>query len=196
MKKLFFTIYVYIRNTLLRHIIPSIALAIIFNTVLMLVRYKKEKGTDSLKVYAKGYITKGLIGRIIAESYFIMPMWAAVIVRLFMPRQEPLSDIFGGWWLFVFEYTYSFDFLVNIIMFVPMAAMMCLYRRSNGTKTLDLTKIGTFSVLASIAYSGVIEALQIILRVGTFQISDLVYNLVGAIAGAIITVLIINKIKQ
>ena len=51
-----------------------------------------------------------------------------------------------------------------------------------------------WSLKVAFGFSDSIEILQLLLRLGTFQLSDIFYNVLGGLAGALLYI-IINRIK-
>ena len=79
----------------------------------------------------------------------------------------------------------------NVILFVPYMILI-LYNFSDRLlkDNLKLSQILMKSFWISFLSSFVIETLQLIFHVGTFQISDLFFNTLGGIAGGIIYFLV------
>lgn len=71
----------------------------------------------------------------------------------------------------------------NIIMMVPFSATVILtFRKKIGNR---LKKILCFSGNIAFKFSLMIEILQLLLRLGTFQLSDIFYNTVGGVLGGL-----------
>ncbi len=82
---------------------------------------------------------------------------------------DPLSSVVHG-----FRFDYQSE--GNVVAFIPLSMLLLLaYRPKNGFVTATVVA-GCLSVF--------IELSQLITRLGTFQISDLVFNLLGGAVGA------------
>lgn len=109
---------------------------------------------------------------------------------------NPLENVIGFWWIYVEnpvtgEVKLTTECIENIILFIPFSALLmwCLEQKKNiryiiwsSTKTVFL-------------FSITIEFLQLFLRVGTFQLSDIFYNTLGGLVGGLIywVISIINR---
>ena len=95
---------------------------------------------------------------------------------------NPLSNIMGGWsiWETVNgERQLTTACIENAIMMVPFSTMVLW---TFNVRDKILWQSGKIAFLFSV----LIELLQVLLRLGTFQLSDIVYNTVGGIIGGVL----------
>ena len=97
---------------------------------------------------------------------------------------NPLSDVMGGWGIWEIvngERQLTTECIENVIMMVPFTGMvMWTFQEKVGSgwkKTL--WQSGKIAFIFSVS----IEMLQLLLRLGTFQLSDIFYNTVGGMLG-------------
>lgn len=97
---------------------------------------------------------------------------------------NPLSNVMGGWWIWKIEngeQKLTTECIENVIMMVPFTGMvMWTFQEKVGSgwkKTL--WQSGKIAFIFSVS----IEMLQLLLRLGTFQLSDIFYNTVGGMLG-------------
>lgn len=99
---------------------------------------------------------------------------------------NPLSKVMGGWGIWETvngEQRLTTECIENVIMMVPFSAVvMWTFQKKagNGWKNI-MWQSGRVAFIFSI----VIEVLQLLLRLGTFQLSDIFYNTVGGVAGGV-----------
>ena len=99
---------------------------------------------------------------------------------------NPLSKVMGGWGIWETvngEQKLTTECIENVIMMVPFSAVVVWTfqkRAGNGWKNI-VWQSGRVAFIFSI----VIEVLQLLLRLGTFQLSDIFYNTVGGVLGAV-----------
>ena len=97
---------------------------------------------------------------------------------------NPLSNIMGGWGIWETvngERKLTTECIENVIMMVPFSAIVLWTfgeKIGNGWK-----KILWYSGKIAFIFSVSIEMLQLLLRLGTFQLSDIFYNTVGGVIG-------------
>ena len=99
---------------------------------------------------------------------------------------NPLSKVMGGWGIWETvngEQRLTTECIENVIMMVPFSAVvMWTFQKKagNGWKNI-VWQSGRVAFIFSI----VIEVLQLLLRLGTFQLSDIFYNTVGGVVGGV-----------
>lgn len=106
--------------------------------------------------------------------------------------ENPLTDVFGSWWIWKKdvlngEIVLTTECFQNIIMFIPFTFMVYFVKYDeikNNNICLKTILLSSFKI--GFMFSLIIEFLQLFLRVGTFQLSDLFYNTLGSIIGGII----------
>lgn len=111
--------------------------------------------------------------------------------------KNSLEFAFKKDWIFLVKDTWSkVQAVENILFFIPFSFFLILAFFSNKsiTKLNLLKKIIKFSFLLSLF----IELTQLFLTLGTFQVSDIVYNIIGGIIGYILVILVdcIDNLKN
>ena len=95
---------------------------------------------------------------------------------------NPLSDVMGGWGIWETvngERQLTTECIENVIMMVPFSAVvMWTFKEKIGS---GWKKILWCSGKIAFVFSISIEMLQLLLRLGTFQLSDIFYNTVGGV---------------
>lgn len=128
------------------------------------------------------------------RCFFLAFYTMLILFRTLLNRnmwENPLTNVFGSWWIWkkdilTGETILTTECFQNIIMFIPFSYMVCLVRYAENTKNvLSLKYICTNSFKIGYLFSLIIEFLQLFLRVGTFQLSDLFYNTLGSTLGGI-----------
>ena len=94
---------------------------------------------------------------------------------------NPLSDVMGGWGIWETvngERQLTTECIENVILMMPFTGMVMW--------TFDVEKgVVWKSTKLSLIFSVSIEMLQLLLRLGTFQVSDIFYNTVGGVLGGL-----------
>ena len=102
---------------------------------------------------------------------------------------NPLSKVMGGWWIWETvngERKLTTECIENVIMMIPFTAMVMWTFGNKVTDTRRWKCIVWKSGKIAFIFSVGIELLQLLLRVGTFQLSDIFYNTLGGILGGIV----------
>ena len=117
---------------------------------------------------------------------FVTPM---ILFRTLLNRNrwmDPLSDVMGGWsiWETVSgERQLTTECIENVIMMAPFSSVVMWTFQEKMEK--GWKKILWYSGKIAFIFSVNIEMLQLLLRLGTFQLSDIFYNTVGGMIGGL-----------
>ena len=123
------------------------------------------------------------------KLFFLAFVTSLVLFRTLLNRSQwmnPLADIIGGWGIWETvngEQKLTTECIENVIMMVPFSAVVAWTfeeKIGNGWK-----KILWYSGKITFGFSLMIEMLQLLLRLGTFQLSDIFYNTVGGLIGGL-----------
>ena len=134
--------------------------------------YQKFKGSVSFR---KLFLLAFVISMILFRTLLNRNLWL-----------NPLSDVMGGWGIWETvngEQKLTTECIENVIMMVPFSSVVMWTfgeKIGNGWK-----KILWYSGKIAFIFSGSIEMLQLLLRLGTFQLSDIFYNTVGGLIGGV-----------
>ena len=139
------------------------------------------------------------------ESVFFRKMFLLVFVtsmilfRTLLNRNlwlNPLSNVMGGWGIWETvngEQKMTTECIENVIMMPPFTSIvMWTFQDKVGS---DWKKILWQSGEIAFIFSVNIEMLQLLLRLGTFQLSDIFYNTVGGVVGGLVYFGIVKAIK-
>ncbi len=181
MKKFFYTIfaniYYAIKNLLPTPLIITAAVTIIMICIIVFNAKKNgENAKQALKRNAPRVCSSSLF-----TLYLSLILNATVLKRLSEPKYDPFSDILGNWIITEQQYTCNTDPLWNTVMFLPFCTLLYLFLKYALKKTPGINRLLLISGISGFLLSAVIETLQIILKAGTFQLSDLFYNTLGAV---------------
>ena len=110
---------------------------------------------------------------------------------------NPLSDVMGGWGIWETvngEQKLTTECIENVIMMVPFSAVvMWTFEEKTGNDWKEvLCQSGKIAFIFSVS----IEMLQLLLRLGTFQLADIFYNTVGGVLGGLLYYVAIKARKR
>ncbi len=118
------------------------------------------------------------------KLFFLSFVTSLILFRTLLNRNlwmNPLSNVMDGWsiWETVNgERKLTTECIENVIMMVPFSSMVMWTFR---VREKIVWKSGKIAFLFSV----IIEMLQLLLRLGTFQIADICYNTVGGVLGGV-----------
>ena len=119
--------------------------------------------------------------------FFVTSM---ILFRTLLNRDlwmNPLSKVMGGWGIWETvngEQNLTTECIENVIMMVPFSSVvMWTFKEKTGN---GWKKILWYSGKIAFIFSVSIEMLQLLFRLGTFQLSDIFYNTVGGMLGGLV----------
>ena len=95
---------------------------------------------------------------------------------------NPLSNVMGGWGIWETvngERQLTTECIEDVILMMPFTGMVMWTFDVEKIVVRKSTKLGLIFFVS-------IEMLQLLLRLGTFQISDIVYNTLGGMLGGVV----------
>ena len=122
-------------------------------------------------------------------------LYKTLLCRL--QNKNPLANVWGSWGIYDNKGNINTSSIQNGFLFVfPVFMLLLLYSDKIFAKKKEtFWRIITFSARISFLASLTIELLQLFFCIGAFQISDLAYNTLGGVLGAIIYY-IVKTIKR
>lgn len=123
---------------------------------------------------------------------------ALMLFRTLLNRSiwsNPLSNVMGGWGLNGDDGKLSTEAVENVFLFIPYILLLFWTFSHKLWKTRKVTWMLASALGIGFGTSLGIEFLQLLLCLGTFQISDLFYNTLGGILGGMIYVTAM-KVKE
>lgn len=148
--------------------------------------YAKEYGwKTSIQIWIKEFKSAKEFRRLFFLAFFIMLM----LMRTLMNRNmwvNPVSDIMGGWTLWNKEGELTTEAIENVLLMMPYTALLLWALRERLLKRITLGRTLWQGIKYAFLTSVTIEFLQLFLRLGTFQLSDIFYNTLGGLLGSLL----------
>lgn len=133
-----------------------------------------------------------IFARIIFLAYTFLVLGLTIFFRT--KRQEPLAIVWKGWTFHREQGRIDLNPLLNILMLIPFTFFLFAGFRKLSKKSSGIAVIGKAALL-SFCFSLFIELMQIVTRLGTFQVSDLTYNTLSGVIGSAIF-LALRSVRQ
>ena len=141
--------------------------------------------TVFLLIRKKGSVY-GAIALSITVFIGLLLLDTAVAARFFRVHPHATGTIFKIDWarLFHGSYRHRVELISNVVVFIPFGFF--LSEALSSLKRLGVWSQIGYVTLASFLLSLCIESLQLVCRVGFFEVTDLVLNTVGGFVGAVL----------
>lgn len=185
-KTLFLNIRIFFESYFHIPLLISLSLTILIVLILLI---KEWNYNNKITYYIKKVFTSFTI------SFYFSELFYTTLIYRIGTKTNPLSDVFGEWSIYDGETIIYINPkpILNIILFLPMCFAVFYILKSFGRKAFTDKNILILTSTISFSASLIIELIQLIFCIGTFQLSDLVYNTLGGLIGAV-TFIIIRKI--
>ncbi|MCC8015594.1 MAG: VanZ family protein [Eubacterium sp.] len=181
----------------------SVLLSILF-MFFRLYSHEKIGNSAEKRVHPRGYkqSIKEWIHAFKASSafrrtFFLTFYTAMILFRTLLNRNmwaNPLSDVMGGWWIYDSNGELTTESIENVMLFIPFTVLLmwALSAKEKSRKkvfkrrAVKLPAVLWQSVKITFLFSFTIEFLQLFLRLGTWQLSDVFYNVLGGMIGGLV----------
>ena len=127
------------------------------------------------------------------KLFFLTFYTTMILFRTLLNRDmwmNPLSDVMGNWWIWKYgddgtRYLTT-ECIENLMLFIPFTVLFFWTVRDKVTEKMTFCGTVWKGLKITFLFSLSIEFLQLFLRLGTFQFSDLFYNTLGGGVGGLI----------
>lgn len=168
--------------------------AILLATVSMFIfLYAKEHGwniNNFLPNVLRVWWNEFRQSRTFRRAFLLVFYTTMILFRTILNREiwfDPLGRIMEGWGLYDANGELTTEAIENFMLFVPFTILLLwTFRKQLLGKILSLKNVIWISIKVVGIFSLVIEFLQVLIHVGTFQLSDLFYNTLGGVCGGVI----------
>lgn len=142
---------------------------------------------QSIKTWLHTFKTSSTFRRIFYLTFYT----TMILFRTLLNRNlwlNPLSDVMGGWWIYDSSGELTTECIENVMLMVPFTVLLMWAAKDKllGSGTVKLPTVLWQSVKITFLFSFTIEFLQLFLRLGTWQLSDVFYNVLGGLIGGLL----------
>lgn len=162
----------------------SVILAVLF---MFLYLFARENGWRVLAQRWVNCFKKEIsFRRVFFLSFYVsMIMFRTLLNRIIW--LNPLENVIGVWGLWNQNGDLTTEVIENLILFIPFTILLLWsFHREIIGQPVKMFKTVWKATIIVFGVSVLIEFLQLFLRIGTFQLSDLFYNTLGGLIGGLI----------
>ena len=175
-------------------------LAFFFALFFYLYSYYPSEAGKGWKAAIHTWFTAFKVSSFFRKLFLLVFVTSMILFRTLLNRNlwlNPLSNVMGGWGIWETvnsEQKLTTECIENVIMMVPFSAVvMWTFGKKIGN---SWKKLLWYSGKIAFIFSISIEMLQLLLRLGTFQLSDIFYNAVGGVLGGIMYCAVMKARKR
>lgn len=157
--------------------------------VMFLEKYNEGSMKDKIVMALKEWKNKFLSQTKFRRTFYFVFFAVMTLFRTLLNRDmwvNPVSDVLGVWGLHRKDGIFTTEILENIVLFIPLVFFLFYYLEKTSKKTSKFLPVMGKAIVFSFLTSLTIEMLQLLLRIGLWQLSDICFNLLGGIIGGLV----------
>ena len=165
----------------------------VFVLFFYLFSYDSSNAGKGWKESCKAWIEKFKIDVFFRKLFFLTFFTVLILFRTLLNRSmwaNPVSNVMGGWWIWKVdtngEKVLTTECFENIILMFPFTVLLMWTAKEKMIKHLNIKNIILKCTQEAFLFSVCIEFLQLFLRLGTFQLSDIFFNTFGGCLGGMV----------
>ena len=165
----------------------------VFVLFFYLFSYDSSNAGKGWKESCKAWIEKFKIEVFFRKLFLLTFFTVLILFRTLLNRSmwaNPVSNVMGGWWIWKVdtngEKVLTTECFENIILMFPFTVLLMWTAKEKMIKHLNIKNIILKCTQEAFLFSVCIEFLQLFLRLGTFQLSDIFYNTFGGCLGGMV----------
>ena len=142
-------------------------------------------GKKALYNWIRTFKTSETFRRVFYLAFYTM----MILMRTLLNRNmwaNPVSDVMGGWILWNEEGELTTEPIENVILMMPYTALLLWALKERLLRKVTLGRTMWQGIKYAFLTSVAIEFLQLFLRLGTFQLSDIFSVTLGGLLGSLI----------
>ena len=160
--------------------------ALILSVLFMFVWNSYQSIRAAVKQWIAWFRTESTFRRM----FFLVFYTVMILFRTLLNRNmwaNPLSDVLGNWTIYNENGELTTECLENLALFIPFTVLLVwTYREKIIGEKAGFGKVLWQSTKITFLFSFTIEMLQLFLRLGTWQLSDIFYNTLGGAIGGVV----------
>ena len=161
--------------------------------VLFFVLYLEKYNNDSFKKKIKNAVrdlkNKFVLSAKYRRLFYFVFCFVMVLFKTLLNRkmwENPVSNVMGVWGFADKDGVFTTEIIENVLLFIPLIFFLFFFLETTSKKNTKFLKVMGMAIVISFLSSLTIEMLQLFLRLGTWQLSDLAFNTLGGIIGGFI----------
>lgn len=157
--------------------------------VMFLDKYKegsfRDKVWAAVKEWKNRFISTSKFRRLFYFVFFVVML----LFKTMLNREvwmSPLRNVIGVWGFTDMDGKFTTEIIENTVLFIPLIFFLFFFLETTSKKTSKFLVVMGRTIVISFLSSLVIEMLQLFLRLGTWQLSDMCFNTLGGVIGGLV----------
>lgn len=176
-------------STIITNVLTALYQPFWFAVILSVLFMFVYKAYLSIKQAAKDWISWFKSDSAFRRTFFLVFYTVMILFRTLLNRNmwlNPVSNVLGVWGLYNAKGELTTECIENLALFIPFTILLLWAAKDRILKRMTMGLVLWNSMKITFLFSFAIEMLQLFLRLGTWQLSDLFYNTLGGVIGGLI----------
>ena len=157
--------------------------------IMFLEKYNEGSIKDKIFMAFKEWKDKFLSQTKFRRAFYLVFFIIMSLFKTLLNRDmwaNPVMDVIGVWGLHRKDGTFTTEIFENMVLFIPLMFFLFFFLETTSKKTSKFFLVIGRTIVISFIFSLIIEMLQLLLRLGTWQLSDICFNVLGGIIGGLV----------
>ena len=176
-------------TTIITNVLTALYQPFWFAVILSVLFMFVYKAYPSIKHAVKAWLSWFKYDSNFRRTFFLVFYTVMILFRTLLNRNmwaNPVSDVIGTWGLYNAKGELTTECIENLALFIPFTVLLLCVARERIFQKMTIGSVLWNSTKITFLFSFTIEMLQLFLRLGTWQLSDLFYNTLGGVIGGLI----------
>lgn len=176
-------------TTIITNVLTALYQPFWFAVILSVLFMYVYKSYPSIKQAAKSWISWFKTDSAFRRTFLLVFYIVMILFRTLLNRNmwaNPLSDVIGIWWIYNANGELTTECIENFALFIPFTVLLLWAAKERILHKMTMASVLWNSTKIVFLFSFGIEMLQLLLRLGTWQLSDIFFNTLGGAVGGLI----------
>ena len=176
-------------STIITNVLTALYQPFWFSVILSVLFMFVYKAYPSIKHAAKDWISWFKSDPQFRRTFLLVFYAVMILFQTLLNRNmwsNPVSNVIGVWGLYNAKGEITTECIENLALFIPFTILLLWVAKARILKRMTIGSVLWNSTKITFLFSFAIEMLQLFLRLGTWQLSDLFYNTLGGTIGGLI----------
>ena len=157
--------------------------------VMFLDKYKEGSFNNKIQLALKEWKDRFVSSVRFRRTFYFVFILVMILFKTMLNREvwmSPLRNVIGIWGFKDENGNFTTEIIENVILFIPLIFFLFFFLETTSKKVTKFFAVMGRAIAISFLASFSIEMLQLFLRLGTWQLSDLCFNTLGGVIGGLV----------
>lgn len=163
----------------------GVALALTFFFMYFYLACKSGGCKSAIKKWIDAFTTDKKFRKVFAFAFYSFMLLSRTILARDFWTNPAISNVIGIWGIYDADGKLYTENIENLLLFIPFTFLLFWVREATTNNKAFWWKYMAWGGFIGFCLSGSIEFLQLFLKLGEFQLSDLFFNTIGGVVGGL-----------